>query len=90
MKKIAIIIPVYNEHENILILLNKLNKLKYIKTIDIPAGPEPIIIISYTISKIFWILSIIIGVQYPFFVEFLFWNNVFIKFEYFRYIYLCL
>ena len=35
MKKIAIIIPAYNEHENILILLNKLNKLKYIKTIII-------------------------------------------------------
>ena len=35
MKKIAIIIPAYNEHDNILILLNKLNKLKYIKTIII-------------------------------------------------------
>ena len=35
MKKIAIIIPAYNEHENILILLNKFNKLKYIKTIII-------------------------------------------------------
>ena len=35
MKKIAIIIPTYNEHENILILLNKLSKLKYIKTIII-------------------------------------------------------
>ena len=33
MKKIVVIIPAYNEHDNILILINKLKKIKYIEKI---------------------------------------------------------
>ena len=40
MKKISIVIPAYNEHENILILLKKLKKLKFVRHIVVVDDSE--------------------------------------------------